>query len=343
MLVLEEPAQTQVPAPMVEDTIGEQADLGDLDEIARLATRLRRKNPVRMAADMLIQGARPPDDAIPSLLYSIQAPSGFRWRERIVAAWALSRMEVDETTRCHAASCLIRMLRRENEKDAAGRIGRMALRTGILSGALSILTSPATGIGAIPFFIVLSVVFSPFTFSLSSWIDSRRHDRVRAAAAEALGHVCIAESIGDLALAARDKNMRVRQRAANSFLPVAATITKRDYRRLDNWMVNAVFRLLSGRDDDLQRAALRALGEFGDGSALEPVQRVAKKGKTRELRALAESCLPILRERWQKENDTRILLRAADSPGAREEALLRPAGGSETPAERLLRAVEEEN
>jgi len=85
----------------------------------------------------------------------------------------------------------------------------------------------------------------------------------------------------------------------------------------------------------LQNAIINALARAGDGTAVEPLERI-RRIATPEFRELIDEALPILRQRRQQERDASRLLRPSD--GAGSAVLLRPMAGVESQSsETLLR------
>jgi hypothetical protein len=95
----------------------------------------------------------------------------------------------------------------------------------------------------------------------------------------------------------------------------------------------------------LSIALLQAIEKVGDGRALPEVERVANTEAVNEhherIRAAAERCLTVLRERVEQERLGHTLLRPASAPDTPAVTLLRPAQGpGESDPERLLRPAE---
>src|SRR5262249_15526861 len=91
------------------------------------------------------------------------------------------------------------------------------------------------------------------------------------------------------------------------------------------------------RPESLVLAVLDLLERFGDGSAVGPVERLARLTPVKRVRLRAEEVLPVLRERLESEQNATHLLRAS-AETRRQEELLRPSEGSREKSEELLRA-----
>ncbi len=94
--------------------------------------------------------------------------------------------------------------------------------------------------------------------------------------------------------------------------------------------------------DDLRFAALKALKQVGDATAIPEVKRLAniEASTLREkaLRQAARECLPMLRANCGEVETARTLLRASHAENARPDTLLRPASGAgQTNSAELLR------
>jgi hypothetical protein len=91
---------------------------------------------------------------------------------------------------------------------------------------------------------------------------------------------------------------------------------------------------------DYYFAALHALEQIGDKRDLPDIERLLKEHYiTDEVRAAAERCVEVIRERVAREEGKDVLLRADRKPEA-VETLLRPsAENADTPPQQLLRAA----
>ncbi|HLK55695.1 MAG TPA: HEAT repeat domain-containing protein [Chthonomonadaceae bacterium] len=185
-------------------------------------------------------------------------------------------------------------------------------------------------------------------------IDNSHVNRVRRAAAIALGRLRFPESVGALARGAVDRNASVRQASAQALSIVAPLLTSEHYGKLEAEAVpnlcNAlvyyekgsremdkdIFPNFAKRREELE--LLEALEKVGDGRAIPTVQWIVQGGTDQDLRATARRILPLLLERERKEKEHQILLRGSEAPAASPEQMLRPATINMTePPEVLLR------
>jgi HEAT repeat protein len=169
------------------------------------------------------------------------------------------------------------------------------------------------------------------------------NQRVRAAAAEALGELAVAEAAGPVAGALFDLSPAVR-RAAWAALPGALeALTDGWYGKVEARHVNILCRALGRGSATTDVAILEALGHVGGASAVGPVERMARSGRSPAIRACAERALPVLRERRRAETDPVRLLRPVGAPSDPENVLLRPACGAPSPDDtaKLVRPADE--
>lgn len=98
---------------------------------------------------------------------------------------------------------------------------------------------------------------------------------------------------------------------------------------------------LCDREIDLAVAALKAFEQVGDVSVLTCVENAARYpayGAAQQVTDAAETCLPFLKERIERDRAGRSLLRASDEPSMPADILLRPASETgETNSRELLR------
>ncbi|HLK56572.1 MAG TPA: hypothetical protein VKU00_08410 [Chthonomonadaceae bacterium] len=96
------------------------------------------------------------------------------------------------------------------------------------------------------------------------------------------------------------------------------------------------------RDRDLLLAILKALQQVGDAMSVPYVQRLANSitliPSQKQIRQVAEECLPWLTDRAAQKRASDTLLRAAASDPEDTAVLLRPVGHSPTEPQQLLRA-----
>jgi HEAT repeat protein len=291
----------------------------EIKRLDQLKRKLSSRNGVRHIAESLWLGE---SHSAATLLSSVAGPDAW-WRERVLAAWLLPRLTLDDVQRAGALRAL---------STAAGN--RAVLSP--LWGCAGCVMGP------------LGLITIPSAFVLSMVLDNRLH-RVRAAAAEALGEMGDSRATGPLAKAIRayggakaTSGSQVAEKAAADALPrVLRDLKPSDYGVVERGTIADLCWVLAHAREPLALAILEALEKVGDGSALRAVEHLARTSRFPALRAEANRILPTLQERFRKATEAQSLLRAAE-PGGAEDVLLRPA--TETgPAEpeRLLRSVSE--
>ena len=304
--------------------------------------RLKRGNPVRkLARDVM--NRRVVGDARP--LFASLTDTARPAQEREIAAWTLGWTPLDTEQQVHAAALLRDVLEGEQAPDPM-RWQRILRRTLALSAPLIFLLllqlqyhhpytfhfSYLLGSGyyaraARPIFVQICLGISLLvllpTAPTSLLLDRRRNNRVRAAAAMALGRLQSVEAVGALTTALYDRSATVRRAATAALKNILPLLSEAHYGQLGVQVIPNLCRALQQNDEMLVLHVLSALEQVGDGRAVRPIEQMVKSGRTERLRNLAARVLPILQERQQQEKASKMLLRAATplAPGA--EMLLR--------------------
>ena len=118
---------------------------------------------------------------------------------------------------------------------------------------------------------------------------------------------------------------------------------------INGWLnITADYSTIHAYPDDLRIAALKALEQVGDTSAISFVERLTTimtdSRSQAQLKQAAIECLPMLRANCGEVEAARTLLRASHAEAARPDTLLRPASGAgQTAAQELLRPSDEES
>ena len=165
------------------------------------------------------------------------------------------------------------------------------------------------------------------TAPVSLLLDRKGNNRVRAAAAVALGRLQSVEAIGALTTALYDRSAGVRRAAISALKNILPLLIEAHYGQLGVQVIPNLCRALQQSDELLVLHVLSALELVGDGQATRPVEQMVKSGRTERVRNLALRVLPMLQERQRQEKASQMLLRAATpvAPGA--DMLLRAAAG----------------
>jgi HEAT repeat protein len=148
--------------------------------------------------------------------------------------------------------------------------------------------------------------------------------------------------VNEFAQCLQDRDRNVRSDAAYALKRLLPKLQAGDAESLSPESMDALIRVLGGRDRDLSIAILKALEQVGDERALPAVERLAsRKGRGRDghVYRAAEECLPALRQRAERSRQAHTLLRAADSVDD-ATVLLRPARAGVSTVERLVRPAD---
>ena len=320
---------------------------------------VRRKRPARQIAEKLLAGAALTPEDMANLMQVIENPSGFRWREARLAAWAAGFVPANGAWQTESAKILGWRLKNYYWPD----VKKMALTRFVML--------------AVPFFVLFTCLFVTYNTSLDlTWMlfwalilaavaaslpvamirhsgDDLTYSLMRCVAAKSLGRLCVPDSVAPLAAAVNYEpdllgivnvsNWRKIRRIAREGLPAAiSTLRPEHYLQLDPIIVPNLCALIGEPDEGLALLALDALGKVGDGRAVLPAQQIANKHASPRRREIANAILPLLLYRQQQENSYTHLLRASAAPVG-PETLLRAASGKPDDApETLLRASDNE-
>lgn len=334
--------------------------------IPRLLRKLRRGRFLRYRPDTLDEYAPLTPYATDYFLKVLRTAHVSRWRECIVATWALGRLTPEDPARTEAEPLLYRMVCLEGGRDTAATMRRLLnlwLKSLFMAAGFVayqwITSEPEDFIGDVwdssLFCLVVACIATilyslPFTvfmvFNDVPWNISKLN-RMRARALLTLGrwrdplHLSLllreyVEKTGRVRLAAEVALREVLslletgdtgERAAD-FVPNLCRALRRKERQVLDY---------TPREEALEILMLEALGKVGDGQALPTVQRIAARGRTPRLQELAQNILPVLQARSRQATDPNQLLRGADRPES-PNTLLRPAHEAATLSEQLLRA-----
>jgi hypothetical protein len=288
----------------------------EVDECRRLMRFIWRRSPVRQIGERLAAAPHLSVGDIEPLTASLDKTSRSRCRERRLAAWLLGSLRL--TSEQQPAAC-------QALRDVAAAAPVTKLVVWIAVGLL---------------------VPAGYIWPILMILRARKTNVVRSAALESLGRHGDPMSVGIVASAVVDRvrnqvlsSRRVRNAALGAYPSVVAALTPAHYGALPAGSVESVCRLLRHGDREIVSLSLSALRMVGDGSAVQPVTRLARRATEPAIRAAAEELLPILLERQRNEMAPSVLLRPSSAPTAASEELLRAAvsGGDNRPDE-LLRA-----
>lgn len=142
--------------------------------------------------------------------------------------------------------------------------------------------------------------------------------------------------VGPLAEALWLDDSGIRAVAEGALISLLPQMSPEDGRTLTPDERGALYRALASKNVELVKAALVALEQIGDGSALARVEKLAERNNA--LRDDALRLIPVLQSRAENERAAQVLLRPTSTE--EEPTLLRPAAptGAEDPA-LLLRSA----
>jgi hypothetical protein len=181
----------------------------------------------------------------------------------------------------------------------------------------------------------------------SLWSDVKgygRANRIRVAAAEALGRLHAPEAAGALLASLFDRDQRVADAAAKALRDVLPTLSEEHAEQLDPSGREHLRRAVRHTDAEVALAAVEALSRVGRGDDIPAVEQAAAKGASEGIRSAAQVTLTVLRERKRREELSATLLRPDSRPHADVSTLLRPStdAGEANPSQ-LLRASSSNN
>lgn len=313
--------------------------------LRQLLRRLPASHPIRQAAESFLAApAAPLEPTSFTLLFrALTNPEARHWRERMIAAWALCRATLTPQQARNIANTLLDILNdqlpgdtREERQQGYYRwlwYGTLPALTFFvvmifvraLPGEENLLFGAAMGTLLVAAASALRAVIGMARLDLDDW----RINRVRVAAVEGLGLLQMPETVGALAFALGDLNLRLRAAAEAALFDTLPRLTFDHYGSLDRQAVPNLCRVLSHPRQELVVRVLEALEKVGDGRALPFVQRLDDRPADTAFRELAARVLTTLQERKRLEDDRRMLLRGSTSPNAAPSLLLRSSHGSE--------------
>jgi hypothetical protein len=340
------------------DPEGPSTEAEETTEILLWVRSLRYDSPVRALALEVLAG-KPPSTIQPSLVrLADSAPN--RWKECAVAAWVLGQStSLDVEQRRTVTQRLCQILGKQElqiRKPLGERFRRRLVQSlpaiggfGLLIDIYSLVwcirnhQTMEQGLrfvlASILGILVFAIPFSPISLALSIAYDRKRIDRVRSAAAEALGNLKSAESLDLLATSATGGSRTVRRAAREALCKVLPTVTQAQYGRLATETIPCLCSVLRDTEEPLALAILNALRLIGGANAIPTVTRLVMRGQTEKVRQAATLLLPLLQQRREEENIPAVLLRASQASPSSPGILLRSTiGPSKMGEHQLLRA-----
>jgi hypothetical protein len=318
-------------------------NMAEAEALYCLTLRLPSSKPTRQLVLKFMGGASLSEEEITTLLIEIAEPSGFRWREQLLAVTLLGFLPLDRHQRASLYVRLKNICDMKAWPDYQTLFTLRFLPLWFLFAVWLLSLGAPVLLGLIASAIPTIVIMLPAS---GIWEDGRMNC-LRAAALRTCGRLRLLDSLGmvnDALFYAPGLEQtrgchQVRQAALEALPLMASALTPEDYGQVPSDFVPNLCRALYHPDDAIVILVLDALAKVGDGRAVKPVARMVERGRTPELCAAAARILPILEERERLEAAPHILLRASEPPAVKPEELLRPAAvGSETEPATLLRA-----
>ena len=220
----------------------------------------------------------------------------------------------------HKVEETIRQLRREMEEARRqSRMSKLILLLGVAGLVFLFLDSPSWR--SSPFFGALCL--------LAGLIASNQVLKVQTEAVAILSDAWDPKAIGALAMGMLTGDSQLRGVSRNALLKILPKAKASDAAFYDQEQMRALATLLETvshrQDAPFQLALLKAFEQVGDAQMLDGVHNLTLS-KNAQVRAAAETCLPMLQERVNLQKMNRSLLRPAISPAYLDssESLLRP-------------------
>src|SRR5687768_1895837 len=166
-----------------------QADKVELATIRSFVRKAPRDSIVCRTAERILGGAAGDEHAVLSLRTAVLEKSGFRWRERILAAWCLGFTRIPAGMSEDVQLALGRLINIDIEKDNRGAFLRLQWRALLVSIPVTLMFRgglPDLVDNFTPWNIIQTVLsnvgFSIFVFPFSAMLEKKRLNLARAAA-----------------------------------------------------------------------------------------------------------------------------------------------------------------
>ncbi len=258
-----ETEKSDAPIPLV------PAEEREEDRVMRsLLRRIGRRSLLTGATRNQLGNKHLDADVVHALITLLEGPFEEHWEERIVAVWALGRVESVPEHAAAIARTLCAVVDTDHRRASAStdqQVHQAMRRSLPFSGIVGLIAACTTitllaasaphdaplihdlwwaifafvgGLGAaIGSGYTASVLTLPFTLPASVALDTLRFNRVRAAATTALGRLRVAQSVGVLAKAVSDSSPNVRRAAVPALQSALSSLTTAHYGSLGGELV----------------------------------------------------------------------------------------------------------
>jgi len=304
---------TQNKTQQVKEGFRPVADRESYVDVPGLLVQFDRQSPVLHIVESLLYSNSQPPDSIQPLFSALANYQPRYWHERVVSAWALGRMQLNEQEHDAAASMLLGILAEDDSQTMAHSIWVglnwsvwTVLSASMLMAAVNLIDQEAI------FAFVGGTALCASTLTVPIAIHAgrnrtRRNHIQRAAAAEALGRLRSVASLEALADALFDDSIKVRESAALALRLILPELSSSDYGRFEPSTIHALGRVLDTSDVLLVFTTLEALEKIGTPAGMPYVSRIAKTGQTPMVRELAQRVLTTLEGRKRRQGDAEQL------------------------------------
>ena len=317
--------------------------------------RLPRGSPVRKLLAETHERDDVPRIRVELVIRLLRDPSPWRYEEREAAAWSLGNARLRPTDRDSAGAALTVVLADALPPDII-EIWRSLLDTVAPAVLLAVGAAcvAAASMNYLPL-IALSVCVPACLASgaLLTLIPTRAlarkiggekglFNRLRAAAAEALGKLAYRDAVGTLAEALFDPSPDVRESAESAFGACVGALRPRDLGTLRPKTGKQLCAALKHPHSGMVSTVLDALEKVGESPAIPHISRLAIESDLPDIRARAETVLATLEKRKKNEKYSRRLVRPSTAPEDDAEKLLRTAIIPDMNPESLVRPAQSE-
>ena len=294
-----------------------------------------RPSPLRHLIEMILGGASQSQISNSPLFTALASSPASRWKERVLAAWAMGRVKLSRDEKNAAENMLMETVAPEEADTFLDRLLRgFSWGYGLMSPIAlvgSIILSKFGsemdwGVAFIQLLVTLGTLSSLFTIPYCFWWgheDAIHMNILRAASAESLGRLHIFGSIGALSKAVYDSNALVQESSTSALMEILPLIQEDHRNEINEVSMHAMGELLSHPNSMLVVRALEALEVVGTGKMIPYVEHMIQFGAGHGLREKARKTLSVLEQRRKNELESQHLMRAAIAPNDEQDLLLR--------------------
>lgn len=302
-----------------------------------------RPSPLRHLIEVILGGSPQTHVSHAPLFTALAATPASRWKERVLAAWAMGRVKLSREERDAAENMLMEVVVPEEPDTFLDRLLRgFSWAYGMmfpvsLVGAIVLSRFGSEmdwGVAFIQLLVMLGTFSSLFTIPYCFWWgreETIHLNFLRAAAAESLGKLHIYGSIGALAKGVYDDNALVQETSTAALMELLPKITEDHRNELNDSAMNGLGELLSHSNSLLVIQTLEAIEVVGTGKLIPFIEHTIQYGSGYGLKEKAKRVLKVLESRRKNEIESSQLMRAAIAPDNEQDLLLRSLVTGEAP------------